>query len=47
VKDPKRLADPADAGRWTLLRQSLDSEGTFNTGSGNYLEVVAGPWRLT
>ena len=46
VKDETRLADESDKGRWTLMRQTTDSEGTFNTGSDNFLEAVAGPWRF-
>lgn len=46
VKDNDRLVSPADAGRWNLMRTTMDTEGTFNRGEGNYLEVVAGPWRF-
>ena len=33
VKDETRLADESDKGRRTLMRQTTDSEGTFNAGS--------------
>ena len=41
--DKDRLLKSSDAGKANVLRQDPSTEGTFNTASGNFLEVVSGP----
>jgi hypothetical protein len=41
--DEKRLIAGEKPGSENVLRQTIDTEGTFSSSAGNYLEVISGP----
>jgi hypothetical protein len=41
--DAGRLLTGGTPGFENVLRQTLDTEGTFNSSAGNYLEIISGP----
>lgn len=41
--DADRLLSGGIPGNENVLRQTLDSQGTFKYAAGNYLEIITGP----